>query len=55
MHLSLREKNKQLGKVTSELGGMVPTEKMIPAHRIRLRKGHSHGCMCKKLQVMVFS
>lgn len=55
IHLSLREKNKQSGKVTSELGGIAQMEKMKLAHQIVLHKGCSHGCMFKKLQVMVFS
>lgn len=55
IHLSSREKNKQSGKVTAELGGIAQMEKMKLAHQIALHKGCSHGCMFKKLQVMVFS
>lgn len=55
IHLSSREKNKQSGKVTSELEGIAQMEKVNLAHQIGLHKGCSHGCMFKKLQVMVFS
>lgn len=47
--LSLGKMNKQLGKVTSELGGIAQVEKMILDPRIGLYKGCSHGCMFKKL------